>query len=381
MTLSPKMAAQMANGVYGIRETTNIVEGFRQRGAAGGGLMDAFDLEGSGRRLEGVSGGRVLTHRSGFATVLHGKGHARQGEIAIICRGTQIKYDWLSNFAASVESGPGGTVVHAGFNRVFKSFNRGLSEALHGHNPTTIHVVGHSLGGALANLVALQYAGRANVKLYTFGAPRPGLGNFAQTLERRLGKDNIKRVYALADPVPMVPLYPFCHAPVSQGLRISEGGQLISVNAHFMDNYGPAVADQCWAGMAAASSAIPNMKSVDFWLGQAQQHNTIPGGTAALFALNMALSGILSLAGKVVGYAALRAATVLDRLALMLQHAVAVSAEMGRLLSRFVQQVMRFLGRAASTVAEVTRSFLSYVLRLLFTALVQVARSALSRLA
>ncbi|WP_350643813.1 hypothetical protein, partial [Psychrobacter sp. HY3-MNA-CIBAN-0198] len=45
----------------------------------------------------------------------------------------------------------------------------------------TVHCVGHSLGGAVASLVA-DWAKRrfsSDVKLYTFGAPKVGLTNFA----------------------------------------------------------------------------------------------------------------------------------------------------------------------------------------------------------
>lgn len=381
MTLSPRMAAQMADGVYGIRTQTNIVNGFEERNALGGGLRDEFEMETSAQRVEGASGGRLLSNKSGFGVVLHGKSAARRGEVAILCRGTAIGYDWLSNLSASAESGPAGLPVHAGFNRVFSSMSPGIQEVLRGHNPSVIHVVGHSLGGALANLFAAQFAGRATVKLYTFGAPRPGFGMFSDELGRKLGPDNIMRVYAKADPVPMVPIFPFRHAPRHpSGIRLASGGQSISVSAHFMDNYGPAVEKADWRGLLMASSEAPTTRSVDEWLSVAGGAAIIPGSTIALYALNRALEGILSLAEKFFGLALFGFMTVMDRLVYMLEQSMRISDEMGYLLKRFVKTVMRFLGRATATVSEITRAFLRYVLELLFRAIAATARQALSRL-
>lgn len=377
MTLSPTLAAEMAEGVYGIRTQTNIADGL----ARGGLSNDEFEVGSSARRVEGVSGGRLLSKKSGFGVVLHGKSTARRSEVAIICRGTDIGYDWLSNLSASAEAGPGGLPVHAGFNRVFKSISSGFEDALRGRDPSVIHVVGHSLGGALANLVAAQLAGRANVKLYTFGAPRPGFGMFSDDLGRKLGVENIKRVYAKADPVPMLSLFPFRHAPRNpDGIRIDRGGQAISVSSHLMENYGPAVKDADWRGLAMMSSEAPTTRSVDEWLSVASRAAIMPGSTVALYALNKALDGILSLAEKFFGLALFGFMTVMDKLAYMLEQSVRVSQEMGYLLKTFVETVMRFLGRATATVSEITRAFLRYVLELLFRAIAATARQALSRL-
>jgi len=80
----------------------------------------------------------------------------------------------------------------------------------------TIHCIGHSPGGAVATIAANWVANNKaqTVKLYTFGAPKPGLKMFANNATRKIRKQNIFRVYHATDPVPMTPLFPYMHAPL-----------------------------------------------------------------------------------------------------------------------------------------------------------------------
>ena len=379
MTISPTIAGQLANGVYGVLGNDNVLDGFRERNATGSGLTDLFDLGGEAQRFHGVSGGRLVHSQTGFGTLLKGKG-SLQGDVAIVCRGTKIGVDWLTNFTVSLAPGPANTTVHAGFDRVFRSFKSQIDIGMKGLNPGTIHIVGHSLGGALANLLALQYAGRASIKLYTFGAPRPGLGNFAQAIKQRVGPENVKRVYALADPVPLVPLFPFCHAPYANGRSVTAGGQNFNLYAHGMENYLAAVAGKSWEDLPV--DRVPFRRSVDDWLKIAKLSNASPMNAVALLALNEALRGILrQVAGTAFGFGLIGAVTVLDTLAFALQQAISISRALGRMVRRFVTEVMRFLGRAVKDVTALTGAFIRYVLQLLYQALASSSRAALARFA
>lgn len=64
--------------------------------------------------------------------------------------------------------------MHSGFNSLFITLQAELAPYLSGVKPSgTVHCVGHSLGGAIASLVAGWAKKRfnCNAKLYTFGAP------------------------------------------------------------------------------------------------------------------------------------------------------------------------------------------------------------------
>ncbi|MEO6094991.1 MAG: hypothetical protein ABIW76_04700 [Fibrobacteria bacterium] len=66
--------------------------------------------------------------------------------------------------------------VHAGFYSVFKSIQKYIDDATKGDLEIPIILCGHSLGGAIANLIAayLKKSGHAKVMLYTFGCPLVG---------------------------------------------------------------------------------------------------------------------------------------------------------------------------------------------------------------
>lgn len=106
--------------------------------------------------------------------------------------------------------------MHAGFNRVAKSVTAEIDASLANKNPSKIHVVGHSLGGAVANLLAASFAARKfGVGLYTFGAPRPGLTSFREYLTAQVREENIYRAFNMSAPVPLAPIHPFLDIPIS----------------------------------------------------------------------------------------------------------------------------------------------------------------------
>ena len=381
--LSPALAALMADGVYGVMYQPNVARALRERGTTSAPmtqtastLVDGFELNTTA--VEGASGNLCYGSRSGFGMVLTGKGR-RQGEVAVVCRGTQLTEDWLSNINAAMDIGPAGLPVHAGFNRIYATMRAGVHDLLRGTNPHTIHVVGHSLGGAIANLFAADFAGdrRADVKLYTFGAPRPGVGFFSDQLSQVLGTDRVFRVYSMADPVPMVPIFPFRHAPRNPGgIRVAAGGQGISVNAHLMGSYGPAMEGGSWDGLLTASTHVADHKSVDYWLARANA--TLPFSGIALWALGKALNGILDAADIVLGTAITGLATAIDGWAFLLQNAAAVTRKVGTMLESFIRAVFRFLGRTAEVGVSLTESFIRYVLMLLWQSVTTFARLALN---
>lgn len=90
-----------------------------------------------------------------------------------------------------------------------------------------IYVTGHSLGGALATLLALELSssqmaksGRINVTMYNFGSPRVGNKRFAEEYNKKV-KDSW-RVVNHRDIIPSVPrLMGYCH--VAQPVYLTAG--------------------------------------------------------------------------------------------------------------------------------------------------------------
>lgn len=381
--LTPKIAAQLADAVYVIRETDNFEREIKF-GFAKEEFSSTWDIsQDSAKPFSATTGSTAInfSEKSGFGLVLQGKG-TRTGETAVVIRGTDTKFDWVTDAKMAVEPGPTGFGNHAGFNRAYKSMERQLKSALDGVRGP-VHVVGHSLGGAVASIAAADMMGSAMApKLYTFGAPRAGLAGFASALTKGLKAENIYRAYSLGDPVPMVPLYPFRHAPdTDNGIRVGGSMAIISPSQHSMKQYISAVGDAGWTGLRAASNSAHNLRSMDFWLDQAKIHTAIPGSATGLYVLGKALSMILKKAGQLVGIGALGVASMVDTVAFLIERSVSLSAKIADRVKKLIVYVMRWAGKTiVETSVNITRTFLSYVLSLLLRPLVTAAQQALNRL-
>jgi triacylglycerol lipase len=381
MSLTPMMAAGLANGVYGIIDRDNAVDGFEARSMADATLVSSeFDL-GSARVVQGVTGGRSFSQSSGFAAVVPGTG-SRSNEAAVTIRGTVTGYDWLTNVSAAVGRGPGRQVVHAGFNRTATSILDATRAAIQEFAPSHIHVTGHSLGGAVANLIAahLQNQAGPTVELYTFGAPRAGLDNFSTSLTRNIAMP-IRRVYNPSDIVPMVPIFPFKHAPrPGSGIAVRTDHAMLSINAHFMSAYGPAVKDKSWSGLVAASGQSERQLGVDQWLHFAADHSVIPGSSIALHALGYALRGIVDVATAKFGLALTGGLTLIDGLSWILAQGARLSKAIASQVGSLIGTVLRFAGSAISAAGNLTINFIRYVIGLLLRPLAAIAQRAFSRI-
>lgn len=110
--------------------------------------------------------------------------------------------------------------VHMGFLASWRNAREvvlpALKEAREKHPGYPVHLVGHSLGGAVAALAALELRlslGWKDVKVTTFGEPRIGNKELVKYLDEAFGltgeaKDGLdyRRVTHVNDPVPLLPL-------------------------------------------------------------------------------------------------------------------------------------------------------------------------------
>ncbi|KAI9251348.1 catalysis At the Interface: the anatomy of A conformational change in A triglyceride lipase [Phascolomyces articulosus] len=142
--------------------------------------------------------------------------------IYIVFRGSQSVRNWVADFTAvpvNYHNVPRAK-VHLGFLQSYREVEKQLvatvSRQLQAHPGYTVAVDGHSLGGSVALLCALDLyeKGVKNIKLYTQGQPRVGNKAFAEYVT----KTGIpyKRVVHENDPVPHFPnnniVFEFYHA-------------------------------------------------------------------------------------------------------------------------------------------------------------------------
>ncbi|MGO3786719.1 MAG: lipase family protein [Pseudoalteromonas prydzensis] len=231
-TLPPAVAASFAAIAY---ET--LSQGTMKNSEIYTDLEARFTFNSSA--VQGISGSileRIFRHHTPFGCIAKGKTGAFKDHYVLALRGTAKMRDCITDLHCGVATGPNNQSVHAGFNQTFNSLKSQL-EQYFSQNPTApVHVVGHSLGGALANLAAnwLKQRFKVPVKLYTFGAPRVGLLSFASHTEHAL--QGVYRCVHAGDPVPMVPVWPFVHTTDEYILNSAPS---ISPGAHSMTNPTP----------------------------------------------------------------------------------------------------------------------------------------------
>jgi triacylglycerol lipase len=264
-TLTPQQAAQIAEGVYHI-QNSGVVAATQARTGANlkEGVSGRFAVADESR-VKGKSGIRTWWPITGFGFVATGIG-LFEGEAIIALRGTAGAHDWMTDANASAVGG-----VHTGFATTWASIKPQVDQFFRGRRFETIHCIGHSLGGALATLAALHCAesGYGAPELYTFGSPRVGFASVAQRVTAAIGAARIHRVAHSADPVPMIPLWPFVHVPTTSEVIVLDPGGWLPINptAHYMStSYLNAMAGiQSWGNLTRVSPAA-SQRHVEQWI-------------------------------------------------------------------------------------------------------------------
>jgi hypothetical protein len=126
---------------------------------------------------------------------------ARDGSLAIVAfRGTQPNQpmDLLVDLSFRAVSWSGAGRVHEGFLKAYQSLGGGIDAWLQSVRPRRVIVTGHSLGAAMATVMA---ALRPDARLVTFGSPLVGDADFVRTFEGR----DVARYVDCADLVTTVP--------------------------------------------------------------------------------------------------------------------------------------------------------------------------------
>jgi predicted lipase len=104
-----------------------------------------------------------------------------------------------------------GCSVHDGFLEAISAVRNdmlsGVASVVQAHSPSSIKVIGHSLGGAMATLAAVELAVNeySNIVLMTFGEPRVGNKPFADWFDSQTAITSSYRVVNQHDMVPHLP--------------------------------------------------------------------------------------------------------------------------------------------------------------------------------
>ena len=365
--LPARAASQMASDVYLVKSdnldpSTNLdLELALDRN------KQYFDL-GIGNKLQGSSGGLIIDKTTGFGIVSRGKG-AYAKDAFIILRGTASGHDVLTDLNAGFSRSTSGHLVHLGFNKTFKSIKPQLEKffAQQRTTVTTLHCIGHSLGGALATLTAewaMQNNCSAQVNLYTFGCPRVGLPPYVDNFENHKACGNIYRAYHQTDPVPMVPIWPFTHLLESSSYSLPSPGHFINPEYHKMAQYINTIGSDDWQTLQSLYQEKIEDSAIEKWLAS-DSFSSLTANTIKLFswAIGYVIRKVLKAAGIAIQTVFGAATTLLDQLAYILHRGIKAAESVSSWVVRLVMKMAKSLGIAIKKGANLTLQVIRYVLQ------------------
>ena len=135
------------------------------------------------------------------------------------------------------EESRSGAKMHRGFVDAYLSVREQIHNYFKSHAALSVTVTGHSLGGALATLCAvdIQYNfSNFKIDIYTFGSPRVGNSGFRESFNRRV-PDSYRFVYGM-DVVPALPRPWQGYRHVEQEHRLGDRFNLRFVSQRFEDH-------------------------------------------------------------------------------------------------------------------------------------------------
>lgn len=387
--LAPTTAADLANNVYAVNagnpialKTFLMAKLFKKNSSAANQTQ---------KHLTAHVGGRLFrATKDGFGVCAEGAG-TYEGDLFLIFRGTtdaNNNADVITDARIGITLSKTRLPVHIGFNHTFSSMLPDIKQFISDSNTQgTIHCIGHSLGGAVASLAA-DWVSRntsCQTKLYTFGSPRVGTDRFASSTTNSIGESNLHRVYHRTDPVTMVALYPFMHAPSrSNGHYLFSSDPLTTGTAHKMANYIGSVKGKEWKELNDAPEQAYNIESfVEGWLKSKSPVDINSASfwqwvnSSLIYVLKkVAMGALLSLQGGFIS-----AFTLADKIAYILSEAIDLAENVSIWIELLMRKLMQALGmKIAATRQELTRSLMKQVLIRLTEKANREARNALRRL-
>ncbi|UBF24869.1 lipase family protein [Kovacikia minuta CCNUW1] len=183
--------------------------------------------------------------------------------ITIVFRGSESQFDWETDFDTIQEQvkfdrqvireeivsdqekvypyageSSSGALMHRGFVKAYFSVRDQIHEYIRTHEVSSVVATGHSLGGALATLCAVDvqynFGKKASVEAFTFGAPKVGNDGFRTSFNERV--PNSYRFVHGMDIVPELPRWWQGYRAVDKEIRIGQRFSWNFLSQRFKDH-------------------------------------------------------------------------------------------------------------------------------------------------
>ena len=252
------------------------------------------------------------------------------------------------------------------------------------NNITTVHCIGHSLGGALATLCSEWIKSSKAIKpyIYTYGSPRVGLKGFSQTCTKEIGSERIFRVFHKTDIVPYIPIWPYVHTP-ERGTHyfLHSPGVVPGAEYHDMTKYVANVRKYSWESLSAMKPEIRTEAGIARWLKKKGPVGvTVTAldwlSDAIMFVIKKCISSAQALIEKAMG----TSATIMDRIAYILTHGSTLEENISSWVVYLIRRIMSLLGYVREiSQQDLNREFIKSVFTQLQQKLNRIAQNALSQ--
>ena len=385
MNIPPEMAALAANDIYNFVTATKFDSGYKVFYDEHHEYLDLPQPKKAGENsspspststsiLKGSTGSLFfLKSQTALGLTAFGKGDYYSNHAFIIFRGTNSEFaaDVLTDVSIGItQRSTYGHSIHNGFSDSFNSMKSQIDEFLTGcsnRNIKFLHIIGHSLGGALATLCA-EYSKsthpRLTIKCYTFGSPRVGLKAFADEFTRKIGAENIFRAYHRTDLIPCIPCWPFMHVPTLSGANydyfLPSEGDFAALSAHDMLEYIDSVTDRGWDQLRGLRFHKLQATEIEPWLNNKSPISFTPTNLEYLDkAINYVLLKVAKGIGSAVGAGLTGSFTLLDQMAYILRKGIDLSKNLSTLVLSLVRKIAELLGmRKTIEAADATMIFI-----------------------
>ncbi|MBU2972512.1 lipase family protein [Pseudoalteromonas sp. C2R02] len=301
------------------------------------------------------------------------------GHTVIALRGTANKRDAVTDMHCGLSTSANNLPAHAGFNKTFNSIRPVLNSYFTQNNTGPVHCVGHSLGGALANLTANWLHNKQNgrpISLYTFGAPRVGYASFADKTSN--GLHRVFRCLHTADPVPLLPFWPFVH---TEGEYTLNAAPTISANAHKMAGNAPGYTNTASAfkSFAAVNKRNAHWHKEQVRLDYEKRHQASFTSKWA-HRLGAALITLLRDTGYLyeIQHMITSGLTFYDKIALYLTKVANMPGKFAEQQRGLLGHMLVFAGKRGVEITEMSYKFIRWVLSVTLDKVALVAGHALS---
>ena len=186
-------------------------------------------------------------------------------DVFITFRGTTSIEDWKHNLNTKTVNPFSNVKIHKGFYEQYMSVRNKIYSFIPDVCNNNIHISGHSLGGALAYVCAVDIHSTTknkNIKVFTIGAPRPGNKAFADYFSKNI--PFAVRYINKGDIITKLPLHSkFKH--VQDPVCLNEGKLVLNKNFLKIDKFLPRFTDTLFTCCCNLTDLTEN-HSVDVYI-------------------------------------------------------------------------------------------------------------------